>query len=157
MTRNSWHDLLCISSWNEKIHKTIYLRQQQRKEMDKRRFSGRDKSTKDGQAFSHYGFISGLRSDESEEEKGNCLSFLLLLHFHLILVHWWSPSGETSGHLSSSYINLLLEICVCPFPFSVGYFQGKQRNYYTCIYRRECVFFFCETGKNAALLFWLVD
>ena len=33
----------------------------------------RYKSTKDGQTFHHKGFISGLRSDGSEEEGGNCL------------------------------------------------------------------------------------
>ena len=38
--------------------------------------------------------------------------------FPLILVHWWSPSGETSGRLSFSY--LVFKICVCPFPFSVA-------------------------------------
>ena len=41
-----------------------FLRQQQRKEKEKRRSWGRDKRTKDGQTFRHKGFISGLRSDE---------------------------------------------------------------------------------------------
>ena len=45
-------------------------------------------------------------------------------HFNLILVNRWSPSGETSGHLSCSY--LVLYICVCLFPFSVAVLNTKK-------------------------------